>query len=215
MTASGSANQVLERVKIREVAGGFGSRETLEIAVDALLTSGFDRADIAVVPVARGPADSDNETASPAPKISDRVRQAFIAREDLVLVLSLMVSIIVFAGAAVAAWVVVRLAENLVWAGLAAVLGAVAAAVFGIQAARGFARKRARSIAAQFRMGELVALVRVWSPDQEATARHMLTRHGARAVCTRESEIEKRLEHIPLQSLRIDPWLGDEPLGQI
>ena len=35
-----------ERIRVREVAGVLRSREALEAAVDALLSEGFDRADI-------------------------------------------------------------------------------------------------------------------------------------------------------------------------
>ena len=43
-----SANKILERVKVREVAGVFRSRDGLDAAVHALLSSGFDRADVDV-----------------------------------------------------------------------------------------------------------------------------------------------------------------------
>jgi CDP-glycerol glycerophosphotransferase (TagB/SpsB family) len=43
-----SNDTVIERVRVREVAGIFRSRDALDATVDALLESGFDRADIAV-----------------------------------------------------------------------------------------------------------------------------------------------------------------------
>jgi hypothetical protein len=49
MATSGSTTEVLERVKVREVVGVFRSRDVLDAAVHALLSSGFDRADIDVV----------------------------------------------------------------------------------------------------------------------------------------------------------------------
>jgi len=42
-------NEAIERVKVREVAGIFHSRDALAAAVDALLLAGFDRADIEVM----------------------------------------------------------------------------------------------------------------------------------------------------------------------
>jgi hypothetical protein len=62
MARSGPATEVLERVSIREVAGVFRSRDVLDTAVDGLLRSGFDRADMDIVvgvrragdPAARG-----------------------------------------------------------------------------------------------------------------------------------------------------------------
>jgi hypothetical protein len=59
----------------------------------------------------------------------------------------------------------------------------------------------------------LVLWARVRSPEQEAMAREILRRNGGQAVRVHEIEIEKRLEDLPLSSLRPDPWLGSEPLG--
>ena len=64
----------------------------------------------------------------------------------------------------------------------------------------------------------LVALFsqhRVRSPDREAKAQEILTPHGAEAVRVHEIEIDKRLQDIPLSALRLDPWLGEEPLGRL
>jgi hypothetical protein len=41
--------KILERVKVRELAGVFHSRDAMDAAVSALLSSGFDRADIDVM----------------------------------------------------------------------------------------------------------------------------------------------------------------------
>ena len=62
---------------------------------------------------------------------------------------------------------------------------------------------------------ELVFLVRVRSADEEEKATKILLGHGAEAVRPHEITIEKRLEHLPLHSLRVDPWLGDKPLAQV
>ena len=58
-------------------------------------------------------------------------------------------------------------------------------------------------------------LVRVHSGKEEAKTTEILLRHGAQAVRPHEITIDKRLEHLPLHSLRVDPWLGDEPLAQV
>lgn len=57
--------------------------------------------------------------------------QAFIARDDFIEVLALALAILVFLGAAAAAWIVVVRGGSLVWAGLAAVIGAAAAGGVG------------------------------------------------------------------------------------
>jgi hypothetical protein len=60
----------------------------------------------------------------------------------------------------------------------------------------------------------LLIWVRVRSPEMEAQAQEILVRHGAKAVHIHEIDLAKRTEDLPLHSLRPDPWLGDEKLGQ-
>ena len=49
MATIGSTTEILERVKVREVAGVFRSRDALDAAATALLSSGFDRADVDII----------------------------------------------------------------------------------------------------------------------------------------------------------------------
>jgi hypothetical protein len=60
----------------------------------------------------------------------------------------------------------------------------------------------------------LVLWVRVRSLDGEDKAQKILRQLGGRAIRVHEIEIEKHPEEIPLSSLRPDPWLGSERLGQ-
>ena len=209
--------KVLERVKVREVAGVFRSRDVLDAAVHALLSSGFDRADIDLVvgAEARERLGGAKIAAEELPEVPAAPRQSLIAREDIVLVWSLVLSILIFAGAGFAAWLVVKSGRELIWAGIAAAVGAMAAGWVGAQLARAFARGRVRHIEAQLITRELVLLVRVRSAEEEEKATQILLGHGAQAVRPHEITIDKRLEHLPLHSLRVDPWLGDEPLAQV
>jgi hypothetical protein len=215
MATSGSTTEVLERVKVREVVGVFRSRDVLDAAVHALLSSGFDRADIDVVVAAeaRQRLAGVQPPIEELPDVPDAPRHLFIDREDLIHVWSLVLAILIVAGAPAAAWLVVRSGGELGWAGVAAAIGAIAAALIGAQVARAFGRKHIRELQAQLITRELVLLVRVWSADQEHKAEQILIGHGAQAVRFHEITIDKRLEHLPLHSLRVDPWLGDEPLA--
>ena len=133
-----TATKILERVKVREVAGVFRSRDVLDTAVSALLSSGFDRADIDVMvgAEARERVGGVKIAAEELPEVPAAPRQPVIAREDIVLVWSLVLSILIFAGAGFAAWLVVKSGEELIWAGIAAAVGAVAAGWLGAQLAR-------------------------------------------------------------------------------
>ena len=209
--------KILERVKVREVAGVFRRREAMDEAVTTLLSSGFDRADIDVMvgAEARERLRGAKIAAKELPDVPLAPRQPVIAGEDVILVWSLVLSIVIFAGAGFAAWLVVKSGGELIWAGIAAAIGAIAAGLVGAQLARAFARKRIRHLEAQLMSRELVLLVRVRAAEEEAKATEILLGHGAQAVRPHEIAIDKRLEDLPLHSLRVDPWLGDEPLAQV
>ena len=209
--------KVLERVKVREVASVLRSRDVLDTAVSALLSSGFDRADIDIMvgADARERLGGVKIAAEALPEVPAARRQPVIAREDIVLVWSLVLSIVIFAGAGFGAWLVVKSGGGLIWAGVSAAVAALAAGWLGAQLARGFAPKRIRHLEAQLITRELVLLVRVRSAEEEEKATQILVGHGAQAVRPHEITIDKRLEHLPLHSLRVDPWLGDEPLAQV
>src|SRR5258705_8989882 len=153
-----TVTKILERVIVREVAGVFRSRDRLDAAVHALLSSGFDRADVDVVvgAEAREGLGGAKVAAEELPEVSAAPRQPVIAREDIVLVGSLVLSILIFAGAGFAAWIVVKFGGELIWAGIAAAIGVVAAEWVGSQMARAFARRRIRHLEAQLITRELV-----------------------------------------------------------
>jgi hypothetical protein len=215
MARSEAGSEILERVKVREVAGVFRSREVLDAAVGTLLSSGFDRADIDIVvgTEARRKLGSAEVAVEELPEVPAIPRQPFIAGEDLVLVSSLVLAILIFAGAAAAAWLVVASRGEPRWAVVAAIVGAIAAAVIGAQITRAFTRKQVSELKAQMISSELVLLVRVRSPGEEEKAEQILLGHGAQAVRRHEIAVDKRLQDLPLHSLRVDPWLGDEPLA--
>src|ERR1700730_12062686 len=109
MATSGSTTEVLERVKVREVVGVFRSRDVLDAAVHALLSSGFDRADIDVLVGAEAHQGLGGVKlpVEELPDVPDAPRRPFIDREDLIHVWSLVLAILIFAGAAAAPWLVV------------------------------------------------------------------------------------------------------------
>src|ERR1700731_3262168 len=95
-----TATKILDRVKVREVAGVFRSRDVLDTAVHALLSSGFDRADIDVEVGAEVRERLGGAKVAPEvlPEVPAAPRQPVIVREDIVLVWSLVLSILIFAG---------------------------------------------------------------------------------------------------------------------
>ena len=214
---SGSKDSIIERVKMREVASVFRSRERLESAVDQLLLSGFDRADIDIS------ADKDalrarlGKVSIPAEELADVPgvpRRPFFAREEVIAPVLILSAIAVFAVAAVAAYVVIAAGGGAGSAAIAAKLGAVVAGAPGALAVWWTRRSYAAKLEIQSTSGGLVLWVRVRSPVEEEKAALILRREGGEAIRLHEIEIAKRAEDLPLAWLRVDPWLGDEPLGR-
>ena len=87
MATIGSTTEILERVKVREVAGVFRSRDALDAAATALLSSGFDRADVDIIVgvEAREGLGGAKIAAEELPGVLAVPRQPVIAREDIVL----------------------------------------------------------------------------------------------------------------------------------
>src|ERR1700730_17382894 len=156
MAASGSGNGVLERVKILGIAGVFRRRDALEAAADALLLSGFDRADIDMLA-----GDDARERlgvhvpVKELPDVPAVPRRPLIAREDLAQVLALVLGILIFIGAAAAAAIVISSGGSPLLIGAAAVIGAAAAGGIGVLVARAVARTHARALEHRNRAGEL------------------------------------------------------------
>ena len=209
-----TATKILERVKVREVAGVFRSRDGLDAAVSALLSSGFDRADVDVVvgAEARERLGGAKVAAEELPEVPVAPRQPLIAPENVVLV---SLSILIFAGAGFAAWLVVKSGGELIWAGIAAAIGAIAAGWVGAQLARNFARRRIRHLEAQLITRDLRLAGphslgrRTGEGEGNSTAARSVSGSPAR-------DHDRQTFGAPaLHSLRGDPRLGDEPLAQV
>jgi hypothetical protein len=206
-------NAVLDRARVREVTAVFYTLDAVEAAGHDLLLAGFDRSDIDVI----APPDEVRKKLGPEfvsvppadrADIPDVPRQPFVSREDLVTIEA------VFAGL-LGAVVALATALLMIWSGgsptkiglWAAFLGLIAAGV-GIWLARH------RFLWDRFKGAVLILWVRVDSDEREAQASEILIAHGGHAVHVHEIELIKTVDDLPLASLRPDPWLGNERLGQ-
>jgi hypothetical protein len=213
-----SADDAIERARVREVAAIFHSPEALDAAVEALLLAGFDRADIDrlagldELSKRLGPVYVGHEELA---DIAQAPRQPIIMREDITATLAVVVGILAAFAGVIAAFVVVAYGGGTT----AAVTGALLAALVGggvgaLLTVHILRPARSRALEPHMAARGIVLWVRVRSPDREDKAQRILRQHGGQAIRIHEIEIEKRPEEIPLSSLRPDPWLGSEPLGR-
>lgn len=211
-----SKSDVLERVKVREVAAVFHTPEALDAAIDDLLAAGFDRSDIDRL----ASLDKVYERISTyvaAEEVADipfAPRQSVLTRDDFTAGVVLTASLIGAAAGITAALIVIASGGNEWKAGIWGVLlGIPAGGISALVLARFLRRDQYRGLDwTQFDRG-IVLWVRPRSREQEDLAQEILLQNGGRAIRVHEIEIEKRTDDLPLGSLRPDPWLGSEPLG--
>jgi hypothetical protein len=214
----GSSDDILDRMRTREVTGVFHSRKALVAPARNLLVAGVDRADIDV----SAPLDELQKRIDyksiPAADLADMpttARQPFVDEDD-----SLTTEVI--AGSAAGSVAALAMAFYLVNQRMGSVgvvilsllCGAIVGGIVLTRVRRRLQRERTMGLDKLSEANGLLIWVRVRSPEKEAQAREILVRHGGQAVHVHEIELAKRLEDLPLHSLRPDPWLGDERLGQ-
>ncbi|HEY2444303.1 MAG TPA: hypothetical protein VGI20_01010, partial [Rhizomicrobium sp.] len=103
--------EVLDRVRVREVAAVFRSEETAKSAATSLLNSGFDRADIDVLAGVESIEARFGESYVPAEDIADAPwvdRGAFLAPEDTLSVSAMTAGVLAVMAGAICVVVCVR-----------------------------------------------------------------------------------------------------------
>ena len=213
-----SSEDILDRMRTREVTGVFHSRKALIDAAEELLVAGIDRADIDVSASVDELDRRLNYQAIPAADLADMPitpRQSFIGIDDVLSAEALAGSIAgCIAAIAVAGILVTRGTEPL-YVGIFSILSGLIVGGIAVTRVRGrLYRERTLGLEKQSEWQGLLIWVRVRSPEKEAEAQEILIRRGGQAVHVHEIELATRLEDRPLHSLRVDPWLGDERLGR-
>ena len=213
-----TSDAVIERVRVREAAGVFRSREALEAAAEALRLAGFDRADIDVLADADAVRQKLRAPYIAAEDLADvphAPRRAFMAREDVALAVAGIAGILIYIVATVAALAILSTGGAWVWATVVAAGIAAAGGIGASVVIRFLERQQAEQLEDNAIADGIILWVRLRSPDREERARQILREQGAQAIRVHEIEIDKRLEDLPLSNLRPDPWLGGERLGQL
>jgi hypothetical protein len=214
----GSSDDILDQVRTREVTGVFHSRKALHAAMHDLLVAGVDRADVDVSASLDELQRRLNYQSIPAADLADiptAARQPFVDEGDVLSTEVVVGSIAGCVGAIALAFYLVVRDVRPIFVGIFSVLcGLVVGGATAFLARRRLQRERIRGLEKLSEAHGLLIWVRVRSPEKEAEAQEILMRNGGQAVHVHEIDLAKRPEDIPLHSLRPDPWLGDERLGQ-
>jgi hypothetical protein len=214
----GPSEDILDRMRTREVTGVFHSRKALIEAAEELLVAGIDRADIDVSASVNEIDRRLNYQSIPPADLADMPitpRQSFMGTDDVLSAETVAGSIAGCAVAvAIAFFLVVGNAGPLSVGILSVLSGLIVGGITVYWLHRRLNRERTLGLEKQSEWQGLLIWVRVRSPEKEAEAQEILMRHGGEAVHIHEIELTREPDDLPLHSLRPDPWLGDERLGQ-
>ena len=213
-----SSDDILDWMRAREVTGVFHSRKALIAAAQELLVAGFDRADIDVSASLDELQRRLNYASIPPPDLADipaTARQPLMGEDDVLITEVVVGSIVGCVGAIALAFYLVAQDMRPLPVGVLSVLsGFIVGGAAALVARRRLRRERTLGLEKLSEAHGLLIWVRVRSPEKEAEAQEILMRHGGQAVHVHEIDLAKQTEDLPLHSLRVDPWLGDERLGQ-
>jgi uncharacterized membrane protein YeaQ/YmgE (transglycosylase-associated protein family) len=193
-------------MRIREVAGIFGARTVASPAVDELLGAGFDRGDINTLAPSEHLRGRIGDTPVPAVDLADTPgapQQEFVAPEDTAGIFALCAAVVGCIGAMIGALTVAGWGGATAWTIIAAVIGAAAGCGLGVLIARYLGCRWRHSSITPAGTDGLVLWVRVLTAYREQEALRILMDRGADDIHVHE--IEKRLDDLPLSSLRTNP----------
>lgn len=213
-----SSEDILDRMRTREVTGVFHSRKALIDATEELLVAGIDRADIDVSASVDELDRRLNYQAIPAVDLADMPitpRQSFMGIDDVLSAEAVAGSLAGCIAAIAVAAILVARGEEPLYVGIFSILsGLIIGGIAVTRVRRRLYRERTLGLEKQSEWQGLLIWVRVRSSEKEAEAQEILMRNGGEAVHIHEIELTRDSDDLPLHSLRPDPWLGDERLGQ-
>ena len=214
----GSPEEILDRMRTREVTGVFHSRKALIDAAEELLVAGIDRADIDVSASVDELDRRLNYQSIPAADLADMPitpRQSFMGIDDVLSAEAVAGSIAGCIAAVAVAVILVARGTEPIYVGIFSILsGLVVGGLAVARVRRRLNRERTLGLEKQSEWQGLLIWVRVRSPEKEAEAQEILMRHGGEAVHIHEIELTRDSDDLPLHSLRPDPGLGEKRLGQ-
>jgi hypothetical protein len=170
---------------VREAVAVFDDVETMEAAIDELLRSGFDRAELSLVAGEDTVVKELGHMYAKVEQVEDDTtvpRAAFVSEQSIGEAEGALVSGLFYVGAVAAAGAVVASGGAV----LAAIGGAVIAGGVGGYIGAAFAswldEHHARYLQEQLDRGGLLLWVRIWNNDREKKAVRILNGHSAHDV---------------------------------
>lgn len=171
-----------------EVVGVFHSPEDLESAIDELLSSGFDRAELSLLASEDAVAEKLGGCFHPASELADDPavpRAAFVSSAAIGDAEGALIGGLAYVGATVAVGAVMMSGGALGAVIAAAVLAGGTGGLVGTVLARWVGHHHAAYLRDQIENGGLLLWVRAWNESDEARALAIVAKHAADKVHSR------------------------------
>lgn len=170
---------------VREAVAVFEDAETLQEAIDELLSSGFERADLSLLASEPTVVEKLGHKFEKVEELEDDAtvpRSAYVSTESIGEAEGGLIGGLGYIGAVAAVGAVVASGGTIASAIAAAALAGGAGSLFGSVIAKWVGDRHAGNLQAQIDRGGLLLWVRTWDEAQEARARDILSRHSAHDV---------------------------------
>ena len=175
----------IQQKNVREAVAFFHDVETLEEAIDELLRSGFDRAELSLVAGAETVTDELGhmyEKVADAEDDASIPRAAFVSSHSFSEAEGALVSTLFYVGAVAAAGAIVASGGAIVAALVGGAMAGGAGGLVGGALASWLDEHHAQYLQEQLDRGGLLLWVRVWDKARELKAVHILSGHSAHDV---------------------------------
>ena len=170
---------------IREAVGLFETQVALQAAIDELLSSGFDRADISLLASEQAVASKLHGHAFTRSALEDdpaTPRGVYVSPDAVGTAEGGLISVFAYVGGVAAAGVIAIAGGPLTMIVVGAGLAGGAGGLIGAGLAKLVGDRRAADIHSHLDEGGLLLWVRTWSVEDERRAVDILSRHSGRDV---------------------------------
>lgn len=170
---------------IREAVAYFDTAEDLEAAIDGLLSSGFDRAELSLLAADHAVVDKLGHAYRKIKELEDdpqAARCCYVSRESLGDAEGALIGTPLFVAASAAAGIIVASGGTMAATIIGVALAGGAGGLIGGILARLVGKKHAHHLTEQLDHGGLLLWVRTWNSEREKRAVEILERHSGHDV---------------------------------
>lgn len=170
---------------VREAVGVFSTPDTLQEAIDELMSSGFDRADLSLLAAEQTVQQKLGHKYKKVAELEDNAtvpRCCYVSTESVGDAEGGIIGGLGYIGATAAAGAIVATGGTLAAAIAAAALAGGAGGVLGSVLAKWVGDRHARYLQEQLEHGGLLLWARTWNAEDEKRAIDILAKHSGRDV---------------------------------